>query len=69
MDCKRCGEELIKGKNIYKNWHLPICIRCRVERVKNFKITEEERRIMNERFGIERININEFALPKEEVNV
>ena len=29
MKCTRCKKELIAGKNIYENWHIPICRECR----------------------------------------
>jgi hypothetical protein len=29
MKCTRCKKELIEGKNIYIDWHLPICKDCR----------------------------------------
>lgn len=54
MKCTRCKKELIEGDNVRKDWHVPICQECRKEMVENgkwgtSKLTEEERKIMNER--------------------
>jgi RNase P subunit RPR2 len=29
MICTRCKELLVEGKNVYRNWHVPICTKCR----------------------------------------
>jgi hypothetical protein len=54
MKCTRCKENLVEGKNIYKNWHLPICINCRKNinpfgLCGNSQLTKEEEMIMYKR--------------------
>lgn len=53
--CTRCKELLIEEKNIYKNWHIPICERCRTKILNNFdmELTKEEKEIANKRYGKE----------------
>ena len=53
MECTRCDDELIEGKNIHKNWHVPICTACReamINHIGSFEINEKEEEIMNKRF-------------------
>jgi hypothetical protein len=50
--CVTCGKELVEGKNIKENWHLPLCDDCR-EIIFNY-VTQKDRidRIMRYRFKV-----------------
>jgi predicted amidophosphoribosyltransferase len=49
MECKRCKKE-IEDWDTHRR-HIPICSLCRMKMLRNneFDLTEEEKRIMNER--------------------
>jgi hypothetical protein len=56
MKCTRCKNELIEGENIYENWHIPICKKCRLMMIENGTwgtISGKEAKIMQERYDRE----------------
>jgi len=50
-NCTRCKIELIPGRNIAKNWHIPICRSCRESRIRrgDWSLTKEEKKVMDQR--------------------
>jgi endogenous inhibitor of DNA gyrase (YacG/DUF329 family) len=49
-NCVTCGKEIIEGKNIKENWHLPMCDDCR-EIIMNYLMQKDKiDRIMRFRF-------------------
>jgi NMD protein affecting ribosome stability and mRNA decay len=52
MQCSRCNKKLIEGKNIHKNWHIPMCTSCRRKHLGNeWKLTKGEENIMKMRLS------------------
>lgn len=53
IKCSRCNKKLIAGKNIPKDWHVPICKECRIKTMNknNFDLTKEEIKIMRDRLN------------------
>jgi hypothetical protein len=55
MKCTRCKKDLIAGKNIYEDWHIPICKECRKKmNWGSDPLTKREQNIMEKRLKVER---------------